>query len=131
MLSRIVEPSHDLEAGDIQAIIRLRTWGGEQLLRQLAALFRTDTPRRIATAREAARQADWPAVKREAHALRSSSGQMGAMRMADTCAAIEMLGAGDQRTAIPSLVEALDEEFANFALWLEGITTERRNTEDE
>jgi HPt (histidine-containing phosphotransfer) domain-containing protein len=50
-------------------------------------------------------------VKRVAHTLKDSSGNMGATRMAAICSELEDVGASADLAVAPALLERLDAEF--------------------
>ena len=122
---------NDVPDGYPQAIQRLRKWGGEQLVREMAELFITDAPRRIARAQAAATRGEWANVESEAHSLKSSCGQMGAQRMRDICTEIEIHAAGANHIPIALLLSSLDEEFASFGVWLDHFTSNVNDTTHE
>jgi len=64
-----------------------------------------DTVREI---REACKLRDWRRAGDLAHRLKSSSRSVGAMRLGERCAALELAGRGGDAAHIPELVEALE-----------------------
>jgi two-component system sensor histidine kinase/response regulator len=112
----------DLPAGDPRALVRLHRWGGEKLVREMVALFNSHVPVRLIAARQAAVQGDGPSAAREAHSLKSSCAQLGAVRMRAICEQVERLAADGNLDATPSLVDTLDIEFATFRTWLDRAT---------
>lgn len=90
-------PAHS-DPGSVDAVLdaecldRLRDLGGAEdpgLLSELIELYLEDAGRRMKDLACAMRQADLAAVARAAHALKSSSANMGALVLADICSAIE------------------------------------------
>ncbi len=73
----------------MDALGRLRTIGGDRLVDEVVAVFRTQVPGRMREALEAARRGDAPAVAKLAHSLKSSCGQLGAAPLARALEAIE------------------------------------------
>jgi|GEM_PF-2150741 len=75
-----------------QALAALRAQqrpGMHDLLHSVASTFLSEAPRLLQQMREAAADAaDWPRLRRAAHALSSSSEQLGAQRLAALCAAL-------------------------------------------
>ena len=122
MMNPISDPRSDAPAGDLTALLRLRKWGGDQLISEMWELFRADVPRHIAGARHAASQGDWPATATAAHSMRGSSAQLGSARMSDLCAAIERHALAADTAPILPLLDALELEFAAFSTWLNAIT---------
>lgn len=66
---------------DVVALQRLRRFGGDKLVREMAALFIEHAPSRLAAARDGLTRHDAPTVKAALHVLKSSAGQIGASRM--------------------------------------------------
>lgn len=76
---------------DQTALDRLRSFGGDKLLRGMIDLFVKNAPPRVASARAALDAGDAPGVKTALHALKSSSGQLGAASVHQACAEGEEL----------------------------------------
>ncbi|CAN5174210.1 hypothetical protein BH20GEM2_BH20GEM2_04650 [soil metagenome] len=104
--------------GDPQAFTRLRKWGGEGLVRNLVGLFRELVPKRTAIFRQALLDGDPREAEAAAHALKSSCGQLGALRMLALCQRMEMLAAAGEIAPLPGLVQDLEGEFARYLEWL-------------
>ncbi|MEA2206231.1 MAG: two-component system, sensor histidine kinase and response regulator [Blastocatellia bacterium] len=68
---------------------RLQADGDPDLIVELIDLYLADVPLRMTKMREALRQRNWLQVKREAHNLRGSSGNLGAVGMAAICEEVE------------------------------------------
>ena len=51
-------------------------------------------------------------VRGISHALKGSSGNMGATRVAEVCAELEMAGESGDLAAVPGLLERLEEELS-------------------
>lgn len=109
------------------AVERLRRWGGEQLVRDLRAIFLADTPARLAASRAGLRAGDSAAVARLMHAMKSSCAQFGAVAMARLCEDAEVRAERNALGEVPALVDQLEAEFADFRLWLVWVT----GTEEE
>lgn len=89
-------------------------------VRQLAELFRTSAPGKMDRIREALAACDAADIGQVAHALRSSCGMLGAVRMAGVCATMEEAAARADLTAaglafeeagrlLPAVLEALSK----------------------
>ena len=113
----------DVSTGDLEAISRLRKWGGEKLVHEMAILFKREAPKRIRAAHQAARNGHCLASERAAHSLKSSSAQLGAVRMHATCEQMEHLAAGGHLDQIPALLHRLEHEFESFTAWLDQTIT--------
>jgi HPt (histidine-containing phosphotransfer) domain-containing protein len=104
---------------DPQALARLNRWGGEQLVREMTALFRAEVPVRLHAAREAVSTGQSADLYRAAHSLKSSCAQLGAVRMTALTERVETLSAQGTLDGIDALLDRLDEEFASVTAWLE------------
>jgi CheY-like chemotaxis protein len=96
---------------DRDVLERLRELGGSELFSDLAETFLRDAPVRLVELRRAVEAGDAELVQRSAHALRGSSGSMGATQMARFCAGLQDAGArGDLAQSI-ELLGRLEVEF--------------------
>ena len=95
-------------------------FGNPVFIRLLAELFRTSAPGKMDRIREALAAGDAAGIGQVAHALRSSCGMLGAVRMAGVCAAMEEAAARADLTAaglafeeagrqLPAVLEALSK----------------------
>jgi HPt (histidine-containing phosphotransfer) domain-containing protein len=99
---------------DPEALDRLGRWGGEKLVHDLVALFRAQAAERLPALRAGLRNGAAAEVERAAHALRSSSGQVGAARVHALCAQLESRAAGGDLTGVPALLTSLEGELARY-----------------
>ena len=74
---------------DPSAVERLRRIGGDRLLGAMIASFLENGAARIAAARDAARSGDARGLSDEAHALKSSAGNLGAETLRMTAQKVE------------------------------------------
>ena len=118
-------PPVDLEHSETLA--SLRADGGEDVARELIALFTEDTPARCAEIVEATRRGDVRAASAAAHALKSSAGTLGANRMAHLCAQIEDAAEAGDTGALAALVTRLEVENAS----VQGYLKAHRDTSEE
>ena len=81
------------------------------LLDELIDLFLTSTPQLIDQMRRATEDEDGPALRRAAHTLKGSSGQIGALRMQDICATIETLASTGSLVGVEPLLSELSLAF--------------------
>ena len=80
--------------------------GDAALLQELVDLFLSSAPDLLSQMRRAAEDGDDAGLRRAAHTLKGSSGQMGALRMQELCATIETLAASGALAAVdPFLAE--------------------------
>jgi len=84
--------------------------GEPDLIVELIDLYLEDAPRRVAVMRESLAKRNWLSVKREAHSLRGSSGNLGALQMALICDEIEGIESGDLFPSIEPLLSCLEQE---------------------
>lgn len=103
---------------DAEALDRLRRFGGSKLLRDMIRLFLEAVPQRLAAAREGLARRDARAVEHELHALKSSSAQLGAMRMHRLSVEGEQLARAGTLDGASAILDALDTEQVNVERWL-------------
>jgi hypothetical protein len=86
--------------------------GAEQpdLIVELIDLYIKDAPRRLALMREALATGNWLSLKREAHSLRGSSGNLGILRVGPICDELESAASSDQSSAVELLLDGLEQE---------------------
>ena len=84
--------------------------GEPDLIVELIDLYLEDTPRRVAVMRASVTTRNWLSVKREAHSLRGSSGNLGGLRMARICEELEGTECGDSSSSIAALLNCLEQE---------------------
>jgi HPt (histidine-containing phosphotransfer) domain-containing protein len=107
--------AHDA-VGDVDALKRLERFGGLKLREELTTLFLEEAPTRIASARAAVDRGDVEAVRAVAHMLKSSAGQMGALRIQMLC---ERLEGSDLPLDLTRALSDLDLELARYTAWLD------------
>ena len=101
------------------AVDRLRRLGGAQLVRQMLDLYLVQGPKRILTLLEGADAGDADSVERAAHTLKSSAGNVGALRLQQTAEGLEAAaGAG---IVDHVMVERLVREYHESAAVLRGV----------
>jgi HPt (histidine-containing phosphotransfer) domain-containing protein len=103
--------------GDVDALRRLERFGGLKLRQELTTLFLQEAPARIASARAALAAGDIEAVRSMAHMLKSSAGQMGALRMQLICQRLESSDPAPDARALSEL----DEELVRYTAWLDTV----------
>ncbi len=89
--------------------------GGIDLLRKLVDLYLDDAPARVAAMRDGMARADAAAVGRAAHALKSSSANLGAAALAEMLRRLERRCHEGATSGAEALVAAIEEEFAYVA----------------
>jgi len=108
--------------GDLDALKRLERFGGLKLRVELTTLFLEEAPSRVATARAAVAAGDVDAIRAMAHMLKSSAGQMGAVRVQFLC---ERLEAEALPSDLAGALSEIDDEIARYSEWLETTTLPR------
>ncbi len=107
----------------------LRKLGGAGLFRELAEVFLGDAEARLEALREAAEVGDADAVERTAHTLKGSAGNMGARRMAETCARLQDAASAGDLSGVPGLLEQLRKDFGRVRPALEAEAAEGEASE--
>ena len=97
----------DLEV--LRSYEKIQIDGEPDLIVELIDLYLQDAPRRLAIMKLSLTETNWLSLKREAHSLRGSSGNLGASKMALVCDQIEGLEYEDP-FAIAALVICLEQE---------------------
>jgi len=92
------------------------------LLAELIDLFLTGTPELMDQMRRATEDNDGPTLRRAAHTLKGSSGQMGALRIQDICATIETLGGTGSLVGVEPLLAELSLAFARSVAELRSLS---------
>jgi HPt (histidine-containing phosphotransfer) domain-containing protein len=85
--------------------------GDAETVREVIAVFQRDTETRIQNMRAALAAADAPQVRAQAHAIKGSSGQVGAMRVSGLCRQIEAAALAQDLAAAAGLLPELEAEF--------------------
>lgn len=105
-----------LNAIDPSALEEIRTLqveGEEDLVQKIISLFCKTAPLQITKIKVAIQTKDFHTLMLEAHSLKSSSAQVGAVKMQGYCKKLEEIGraASDQDNSILSLTNELESEF--------------------
>jgi two-component system sensor histidine kinase/response regulator len=90
------------------------------LMDEVVATFLRIAPARLTAIRKAAK-GNAPGLERAAHSFLGSCGNLGARRMAELCARLEVLGRSGSTEGAPEIARALDEEFAAVRPQLEAL----------
>ena len=102
------EPPLDLSV--IEVLPSLQVEGEPDVLRELVHMFLEDATKRLETMREGTDEQDAQRLRQEAHALKGSSANMGATRIARISSELESIGRSDDLTHASRLLDALEEE---------------------
>jgi HPt (histidine-containing phosphotransfer) domain-containing protein len=112
-------------ATDPEALTRLERFGGPKLLDEMIALFLENARERLAAALAGLDDHDAAAVEDAMHALKSSSAQLGALRLSRLCQEAETVAGGGTLTGIRGLLGQCRDELARVRSWLAGERAER------
>jgi HPt (histidine-containing phosphotransfer) domain-containing protein len=121
-----VPPGNAEDPLDRAAIDNLLELGGAELLSELAESFSGDIGSALPAVREAASAGDARSVERIAHALKGSSGSMGARRMSAICAELQDAGGSGDLPRVPGLLGRLEGEFGRVRAALEAELAKSR-----
>jgi two-component system, sensor histidine kinase and response regulator len=114
--------SRDSMTGALEMIKILPGNRGVEILRKVVDLYLISTPTLLQTMREAESGGDAEKLKAAAHSFKSSSANLGAMRLAGVCLELETLGrAGSTEGALPLLLQ-VEEEYRMVRDALQGGT---------
>lgn len=100
----------------------LRSFGGDALVRSLMATFLQFADEQMAMAAQAAAQADGAGIARVAHAIKSSSRQLGAFSLGDACEVAESAGVNnaDVAGAVAELAR-MKAELETARRWMQAL----------
>jgi len=96
---------------DPKAIERLREWGGTELPKKMIDIFLSHSPERIDQIREGLSAATIRAAERGAHSLKSSAGNVGAVRLQRLSEKAESLAESGDLTGLVESFPALEVAF--------------------
>ncbi len=123
----VAAPEGTTDPLDRSVLAGLRELGDQELLTELAELFVEDVPPRLEALREAIEGGDAASVGRAAHALKGSSGNMGASGMSTICAELEDAERSGELQSAPVLLKRLEAEFGRVRTALEAETGRTRD----
>jgi HPt (histidine-containing phosphotransfer) domain-containing protein len=104
---------------DLAAIERLVKLGGNQFVRQMIELFLDFVGKKVTEIRLAQQAGNLVGVAAAAHPIKSSAGNVGALRLQELAARIEQLAKAAQSDELASLLNELEIAFAEVATLLE------------
>jgi two-component system sensor histidine kinase/response regulator len=84
---------------------------GENFLVELVELYLEDTPKRLLELRRALDTGDTPTLTREAHTIKSSSANLGAMKMSGFAKELEIAGRAGEMRQMAEQVARTEAEF--------------------
>jgi CheY-like chemotaxis protein len=97
---------------------RLKRLGGNELVRELAALFLEDMPTRLQEARSALGRRDAAGVADAAHRMKSAGAQLGAQALARPCEQLEEIAERRDLSDATRLLTIISAEYESFSGWL-------------
>jgi CheY-like chemotaxis protein/HPt (histidine-containing phosphotransfer) domain-containing protein len=114
VLARFLGEARPSELDDaVLSELRKLTGGGDDFVRDLMAIYLEDAPQRLDALRQAMEGGDAPGVAAAAHALKSSSGNIGATSVQKSCAAVEQAALGG--VIDRARIAQLEQEYARLA----------------
>lgn len=108
----------DFPETDPEALERLRRFGGDKLVADMITLFLAAVPQRLAAARSGHARGDLRVVEHELHALKSSSAQLGALRMNRLSQEGESLAKAGAADGLGRILDELGAEEPRMRTWL-------------
>src|SRR4051812_39191703 len=85
--------------------------GDDDLVKEVLSVFQSDTEDRVKTMRAACGTGDREELRKQAHALKGSSAQVGALAMAKLCQTLETTARTADAAELERLVGEIDREF--------------------
>lgn len=111
-----MNPVNDL---DPAAIERLHRLGGDPFVARMIALFLNYGAEKLAEARKAQQAGEMGAVERAVHPIKSSAGNVGAMRMQQLATETEQCAKQKQAESVATLLDELEAAFQTVRPQLE------------
>jgi HPt (histidine-containing phosphotransfer) domain-containing protein len=106
---------------DQNAIDRLKEWGGDELPRKMIDIFLSHSPERMEQIREGLSTATPRTAETGAHSLKSSAGNVGAVRVQELAQVAESLAEAEDMEELKALLPNLEEAFTAACQGLEQI----------
>jgi two-component system, cell cycle response regulator DivK len=107
-----------MRASERAALARLKDLGGDQLVRDLLATYLAQTSERIAGAHNALGQRDSALLAASAHAIRSSSAQLGAQELVTACESLEASAESRDLARAAEALRDVSDAFDALGAWL-------------
>ena len=125
MTTRAAATASGLPATDPEALARLERFGGRKLLHEMIALYLRSAPARLSAAESGIAAGDAVAAENALHSLKSSSAQLGALRLSRLCEEGETIARAGQPASLASLLRASREELSLVEEWLNAVRAGR------
>jgi HPt (histidine-containing phosphotransfer) domain-containing protein len=94
----------------LNAFEELQLDDGSDLIVELIDLYLQELPQRVTKIREVSIETEWVLLKRAAHNLRGSSGNLGVRHVAEICEKLERMDDHDSPQTVADLVRLLEYE---------------------
>lgn len=111
----------DQQIVDQAVVDRIARLGGQELLQDMIGLFLGTAPKILEAASAAEKASDLEGIERAVHALKSSAGTLGAVRVYELARTVEALAAKGDRPPIPPLLKQLETSFAQTRARLQEV----------
>jgi HPt (histidine-containing phosphotransfer) domain-containing protein len=109
----------------LNAFEELQLDDGSDLLVELIDLYLLDAVQRVSEIREASLATEWISLKRAAHNLKGSSGNLGIRKVAEICQKLEWMDRHDSPETVAVLVRLLEYESATANASLAAVRQRR------
>lgn len=95
-----------------QELLQLAQETGAEMILELLAIFQEDSASRLKTLRAAIEEGEPGGIRSQAHSLKGSAAQVGAMGMAESCREMEQLAQGRSKPDQLALLSEIEARFA-------------------
>ncbi len=110
-----------LDPSVLAGLRELQIEGRPEFAAEVAAIFLQEAPARVAALRETVSRGDAQALARAAHALKGSSANVGARRLAFLCGELEAMGRSRPTPAAAKVLRRLEQELDRVRAALESM----------
>jgi two-component system sensor histidine kinase/response regulator len=104
-------PSDSIDHTSLAAIRALQRNDGPDVLRRVVHMYFSNSPTLLDGLRDAITRGDVFAMQRAAHAFKSSSGNVGAVKLAALCKDLEAMGRANSMANAAEMLSAIDAEY--------------------
>lgn len=108
------KPFHHLDPSVLENV-RAQMPGRPEIIDRIIASFLRSSPGMLAEIRAAVASGDPERVRKSAHAMKSSNGQIGAHQLADLCHQLEVLGGSGELSRCAELLPVMEIEYHGVA----------------
>ncbi|NTS76167.1 response regulator [Catenovulum sp. SM1970] len=99
------------------------------ILPDILAIYKQETPERIATIEKLLVERDWPAISSEAHALKSSSGSFGLSQLQQQAKDIELAKTAEEQSGAADLIKQLAQVYQDSVDALDSFVSELKQAQ--